>query len=197
MDGDSRLSLPAGDYNLMVDPANDETGPYAYRLVDSASSAPFTPGTAVHGALRPGISTTLYRFTAAAGARFYFDGRPVSGFTSTPWVKLYSPLAEVVLGAHLVSSDHDVFTIPQSGTCLLVVEGRYNDTSTNGQFSFLLQPVIDETNTFAIGQQPGQAPMYEHAIFIGLELMPVLLIYRGWFIISRVGLCKLATGYNE
>lgn len=50
-----------------------------------------------------------------------------------------------------VTSDLDVFTVPHSGSYLLSVEGRYIDTSPSGNFSFLLQPVVDGTNTFVIG----------------------------------------------
>ena len=50
-----------------------------------------------------------------------------------------------------VTSDLDVFAVPHTGSYLLAVEGRFIETSASGNFSFLLQPVVDTTNTFAIG----------------------------------------------
>ena len=151
LERDAALNLPAGDYVIMVDATGDETLSYAFRLVDTSSAVSFTPGVLVTNSLAPGISTTLYRFNAAAGDRFYFDGRPRSGFTHDPYVRLYGPLGDVLLTL-AVTSDEDVFTVAQTGTYLLSVEGRFADTSAMGNFSFLLQPVLDGTNTFAIGQ---------------------------------------------
>ena len=56
----------------------------------------------------------------------------------------------MVLQQFPVTTDLDVFTVPHTGSYLLAVEGRYIDTSTNGNFSFLLQPVVDTTNSFSI-----------------------------------------------
>jgi hypothetical protein len=151
-DGDALLNLPAGDHVIEVDASGTDTGNYAFRLVDSTAAATFTPGALVNGALAPGNSTTLYRFTAAAGDRFFFDGRPRTGFTAEPYLRLYSPLGFVVFSQQGVTADLDVFVVPHSGSYLLSVEGRYIDTSTNGNFSFLFHPVVDGSNTFTIGQ---------------------------------------------
>src|SRR5262249_59848073 len=71
--GSPVLSLPAGSYTLTVDATTDATGAYQFRLVDLASATPLTPGTPVNGTLDPAAETDLYRFTAAAGDRFFFD----------------------------------------------------------------------------------------------------------------------------
>ena len=146
----SLLNLPAGDYMVEVDAPTDETGSYAFRFLDASSAVAFTPGTLVSGSLAPADSTVLYRFSASAGDRFYFDGRPRTGFNYDPYLRLHSPLGHVVLQQFTVTTDLDVFTVPHTGSYLLAVEGRYIDTSTNGNFFFLLQPVVDTTNTFAI-----------------------------------------------
>lgn len=150
-ENDSLLNLPAGDYVIEIDASSSATGTYAFRLVDSASAAAFTPGTLVHGTLAPGSSTTLYRFNAVAGDRFYFDGRPRTGLTAEPYMRLYSPSGFVVFERQQVSGDIDVFTVPHNGSYLLSVEGRYIDTSASGNFAFLLQPVSDGTNAIAVG----------------------------------------------
>jgi len=153
---DALLNLPAGDYVIMVDPEITggiaATGPYSFRLLDSSSAVAFTPGTLVTNSLMPGISTRLYHFSATAGDKFYFDGRPRSGFTSAPYVRLYSPFDYLVLNQQEITTDEDVFVVPHTGTYLLAVEGRYVDTSVSGNFSFVLVPVVDSTNSFAVGQ---------------------------------------------
>jgi hypothetical protein len=149
-DGEASLNLSAGDYLILVDGNGAETNAYAFRLVDSSSAIAFVPGSLVNRSLAPGASTVLYRFNAAAGDRFYFDGRPASGFSYTPYTKLYSPLGNILF-SQPVTSDEDSFVVPQSGSYLLSVEGRCLDTGTNGNFSFLLQPVVDGTNSFTVG----------------------------------------------
>jgi hypothetical protein len=149
---DAMLNLAAGDYLIEIDGINADTNAYAFRFIDSTSATPFTPGTLVNGSVTPGVGTRLLRFDAVAGQRFYFDGRPFTGFSTTPYVRMYSPLGYVVFSQISASSDFDTFTVPHSGTYLFAIEGRYIDTATNGNFNFLLQPVVDGTNTFAIGQ---------------------------------------------
>ncbi|MBK7999158.1 MAG: putative Ig domain-containing protein [Verrucomicrobia bacterium] len=146
------LNLAAGDYLIEIDGFNAETNSYAFRFVDSSSAIPFTLGTVVTGSVTPGIGTRVLRFDAVAGQRFYFDGRPFTGFSSTPYVRMYSPLGFVVMNQVSINSDFDTFTVPHSGTYLFTVEGRYVDTATNGNFTFLLQPVIDATNSIVIGE---------------------------------------------
>jgi len=149
-DAVARLALLADNYEIVVTASGNTTDGYAFRLLDTASAVAFTPGTLVNGALTPGISTALYRFNATAGERFYYDGLPLSGFTATPYVRCYSPLANSLF-ITAVSSDVQVFTAPQTGTYLLAIEGRYSDTSTNGNFGFNLQPVVDFTNSLTLG----------------------------------------------
>lgn len=175
---DALLNLVAGDYLIEINGQNAETNAYAFRFIDSASATPFTPGTLVNGSVTPGIGTRLLRFDALAGQRFYFDGRPFTGFSSTPYVRLYSPLGFVVFSQVSASGDYDTFAVPHSGTYLLAVEGRYVDTGTNGNFTFLLQPVADATNTFAIGElvsgtiaAPGQRQYHRFSLPAGGRLI--------------------------
>ncbi|HKQ38257.1 MAG TPA: CARDB domain-containing protein, partial [Verrucomicrobiae bacterium] len=137
-DGNPLLDLPAGDYTIMVDTSTATTGNFSFRLLDATTASPFTPGTLVSGALAPGNSTALYRFTASAGDAFYFDGRPTSGFTGNPYVQIYSPLGNPLLPSQSITSDKDTFTLPQTGTYIFTVEGRAIDTSASGNYSFLL-----------------------------------------------------------
>jgi uncharacterized protein (DUF697 family) len=145
------LALEAGNYTLAIQtPGGAATGDYQFRLLNLTSATSFTPGTLVSSALTPARSTVFYQFNAAAGDKFFFDGRPSSGFAAQPWVRIYSPLNNIVMEQY-VNSDVDTFSVPQSGTYVLTVEGRYNDNNASGTFSFNLQPVTYPTNALTIG----------------------------------------------
>jgi len=169
-DGNARLTLPAGNYTLTVAAGGAATGGFSFRLLDSSTALPLTPGTVLGGALSPGNSTRLYRFGASAGDRFYLQGQPTSGFNTVPYVKLYSPLGAVLI-SQPVNVDANTFSVPESGTYLVSVEGRYSDTSASGTFGFLLQPVADGTNRMSIGATvngaisvPGQQQFYRFTL---------------------------------
>jgi hypothetical protein len=150
-DGKSILNLVAGNHLLVVDPSGPALGDFAFRLVDSSSAQPFAIGGVVNGNLAPGNSLRLYRFNASAGERIYFDGRPNSGFTSTPYFKIYSPLGDLVVDNAQINTDVELSPLAQSGSYLMSIEGRYSDTSTNGSFSFLIHSITDVTNTMTVG----------------------------------------------
>ncbi len=138
--GNSLLALPVGSYTLTVAGNNfQNTGDYRFRLLDFASATGFTPGTVVSNALSPANSTTLYQFTGAAGDRYYFKGLPYSGFTYPPYTRLYAPLDNLIF-AQSISQDADTFTLPQSGTYTLTIEGRVYDLNLSGNYSFNLVP---------------------------------------------------------
>src|SRR5579883_2086515 len=142
-DGNAMLNLPTGDYTLTLAAPGAATGTYSFRLLDSAAAQGFTPGQVVSGTLTPANGTSLYRFNASAGDRFYLHGLPTSGFGAFPYLKLYSPYADLLLNQP-VNSDAATFSVPESGTYLISVEGRYSETNSSGSFSFLLQPVTDK-----------------------------------------------------
>src|SRR5213076_1744751 len=104
------LRLPAGDYALTIDAVGDATGAYAFRLSDSTSVTPLTPGTPVSGVLDPGLETDLYRFTAAAGDRYFFDVVARSGTAGAIW-RLIDPYGNVLFSNSFnsaITSDVDV-----------------------------------------------------------------------------------------
>src|SRR5262249_32365582 len=89
------LSLAAGGYTLTVDGFGDATGPYQFRLHDLAAATPVTPGTPVSGTLDPANETDLYRFTAAAGDRFFFRVQDRTGAPGAHW-RLIGPSGNIV-----------------------------------------------------------------------------------------------------
>src|SRR5204863_9050588 len=115
------------------------------------NAAVFAPGTVVSNTLSPANSTVFYQFNGNAGDRYYFDGQPGSGFTYTPDCRLYGPLGNILFSVG-VNSDVDTFTLPQTGTYTVTVEGRVYDTRASGDYAFNLVPEIYPTNALVLGR---------------------------------------------
>src|SRR3989442_3390608 len=83
-----------------------------------------TPGIPVSGTLSPAYETDLYRFSAAAGARFYFDTQARSGADHALW-RLIDPDRESTRlnSIHIRSSDVVFFILDTAGTYTLLLEG--------------------------------------------------------------------------
>ncbi|MBU6399153.1 MAG: hypothetical protein KGS61_02445 [Verrucomicrobia bacterium] len=138
--GDPSLPLPAGDYTLTVVGDNSRvTGNYAFRLLNFADATAFTPGTVVSNTLNPSDSTVLYQFNGVAGASYYFDGRPTSGFSYSPYCRIYAPDGNILMSQY-VNNNIGAIGLLQSGTYTLTVEGRIYDTSASGTYAFNLVP---------------------------------------------------------
>jgi RHS repeat-associated protein len=127
------LNLVAGDYALTVDLPGDQTGPYSFRLWDLAQATPLTPGTPISGALSPANETDLYRFTAAAGDRFFFDAQAPASAT---W-RLIDPYGNSLFNASFF--DVGPLTLAQPGSYTLLVEGQISATGTVN-YAFTVQP---------------------------------------------------------
>ena len=148
---DPALRLGPGNYVLTVAGNNFMvTGSYQFRLLDFANATAFTPGTVVTNALTPADSTVFYQFTGTAGQQLYFNGQGSTGFTYQPACRIYGPLGNILMTAS-VNSDFDTFTLQQSGTYTLTVEGRIYDTHASGSYGFNLLPVTYPTNSLTIG----------------------------------------------
>src|SRR2546429_8724833 len=106
--------------------------------------------TVVVTALRTSASPVFYQFSGNAGDRYYFDGQPGSGFTYTPDCRLYGPLGNILFSTG-VNSDVDTFTLPQTGTYTLTVEGRVYDTHASGSYAYNRVPEECRSNSLALG----------------------------------------------
>lgn len=171
-DGDPVLQLPPGNYTLTVAGSNFRvTGSYQFRLLNLTNSTSFTPGTPVVNELSPANSTVLYRFNGNAGESYYFDGQPTSGFTYAPFMRLYGPFGNALFNPISIDADLDTFTLPQTGTYTIAVEGRVFDTHASGFYSFNLVPEDYPTNNLTLGTLvndsvpvPGQRNFYEFTL---------------------------------
>ncbi|HEY7599118.1 MAG TPA: CARDB domain-containing protein, partial [Candidatus Limnocylindrales bacterium] len=166
--GNPLLALAPGDYVVTVDGSGAATGTYAFRLLDFAEAAPFTPGTPVSGQLSPGAESDLYRFEVPeGGGRYYFDMLSVSNGDSS-W-RLINPYGDQVFMQGL-GSDLDVTTLLTPGTYTLILEGRRYQSAPNN-YQFNVQPVSDDTVALALGQRvdgtiahPGQVDRYSFTL---------------------------------
>jgi hypothetical protein len=162
--GNPVLDLVAGDYTLTIDAAGDATIGYAFRLLDLAQAPVITPGTPVTGQLNPSRATDLYRFSADAGARFFFDFRNVSAPAgSEVYWRLVDPYGNVVFDRTAFTADVGLRTLERAGMYTLIVEGRV----TNSQlptpaigYSFNAQLIADESKTLVLGESQGTAPKW-------------------------------------
>jgi RHS repeat-associated protein len=153
-DGAADLNLPAGAYTLTIDGTTDATGAYSFRLSDLASATPLVPGTPVSGTLDPGNETDLYRFTAAAGDRFFFDVQARSGTASATW-RLIDPYDNVLFNSNFInttSSDVDALTLAQPGTYTLLLEGSIFSTSADtATYTFNVSPTTITSTPLTLG----------------------------------------------
>ena len=115
------LNLVAGDYTLTVDATGDATGPYSFRLRDLTSGSPITIGNPVSATLDPANETDLYRFSAAAGDRFFFDGQGGTANSSATW-RLVDPYGAIVFSTAFFQ-DVNNLTLNIAGTYTLLIVG--------------------------------------------------------------------------
>jgi hypothetical protein len=161
------LDLPAGDYTLTVTGSGDDTGAFAFRLFDLAGASAFTPGTPLTGTLNPANETDAYRFTAAAGSKFYFDVIGFNGIPNAYW-RCFDPYGDEVFGVYL--ADRGPFVLGVGGTYTLVVEGYFSDTGS-GSYTVNVVPVTDGASSLTVGSVvngaiavSGQAQVYSFAL---------------------------------
>jgi hypothetical protein len=136
-------------------------------LFDVAGASPFTPGAPLTGTLNPANETDVYRFTAAAGSKFYFDLINFNGIPNASW-RCFDPYGGEVFGVFF--ADRGPFVLGAGGTYTLVVEGFFADTGS-GSYTVNVVPVIDGAASLTVGSVvngviavPGQAQVYSFAL---------------------------------
>ncbi len=133
------VDLPAGDYTLTLDLNDTATNSFRFRLLDFATATPFTPGEPVTGQVASGNATALFRFTATAGDKFYFQWLGRDGYSAPPNAVLVTPVGQVVLRNNY-PTDADTFAVPQTGAYTLAIQGQPADTGGAGTVRFNLVP---------------------------------------------------------
>ncbi len=133
------LDLPAGGYTLALDLNGNATNSFSFRLLDFAAAAAFTPGQPTVAPFVSGNATTLLKFSATAGDKFYFQWLDRAGFGAYPNAVLVSPLGQVVFRNNY-GNDADTFAVPQTGTYTLAFQGQPSDTGGASSVTFNLIP---------------------------------------------------------
>lgn len=171
--------LPEGTYRLKFDGSGDTTGEYALRVLDANGAEDMTPGERVDVSLEGGNTSTLYRFSANAGDKYYFDSISFSEgavYYSCNWY-LIDPYGRLE-NYNSIRSDADTFSLKYSGEYLLLLAGNDNNSATI-DYSFNLLPVVDpdvrtlalDTVTTATIGQVGQVSTFDFSL---AESTPVL-----------------------
>ncbi|PZQ23763.1 MAG: hypothetical protein DI569_03340 [Sphingopyxis macrogoltabida] len=152
------LLLSPGEYELLIDGALANIGPYAFRLLDLAASATPIAGTgeSVAGTLTPATETHAYALDLAVGEAFVFDARQAPGSGS---LRIVDGNGRELTTA--VSFVDRTFTAPQAGRYYILIEGRVTDTAASRPYEFAVirtadpQPVamqLGETVSTAIAR---------------------------------------------
>ena len=124
-------AVPAGDYVLSINADPGKSGNYAFRVSDLATATPIVPGAPVTGSLRPANESDIYRFSAQAGERYFFD----SVFTAGVNWRVLDPIGRQVFSSSFLSdSEPDAFRL--SGTYTVLVEGDNTRTGTAANYAF-------------------------------------------------------------
>ncbi|TAK56497.1 MAG: hypothetical protein EPO25_00385, partial [Gammaproteobacteria bacterium] len=131
--------------------AGNEAGLAGYWRMDEASGAEVADLSphGNHGTLALAVTESrLYRFTATAGQRFFFDAQLVDAAYS---LRVFDPAGAIIASSSWFS-DIEVFTAPASGEYIVAVEASiWNDAESSGGLRFNLQPVTDATQALTVG----------------------------------------------
>ncbi|MDX1785264.1 MAG: CARDB domain-containing protein, partial [Roseovarius sp.] len=118
----SRVWLGAGDHTLTVQRTDDQVTELPFRLLDLATVPEITPGAPITPVLNPGNVTQAFRFDGQAGQRFKLA--LAQGTTYSAGYRLLGPDGQEVFAEVNAISDRDPFTLHQTGTYVLLIEGR-------------------------------------------------------------------------
>ena len=132
------------------------TSPYSFRVLDTATILPLTPGTPVTTTLSPVSSLQTYQVELDAGSHYFLDALTPSqngNSNYSPQWSLLDPQGRKVFGPQSVNNvywqgrpgyDVDLGTVAVSGTYTLIVEGIGQDSSASETVTFNLLKVIDK-----------------------------------------------------
>ena len=116
---DANYNLVAGDYVLTVHGVN--TGDYSFKIKDIAQAESMTVGSVIEGQLIPENSTKLYKFSAKAGDKYYFDQQDQTPFS---W-RLLDPYGRTVDDFSYPNSDVEALPLKYTGDYTLLISEYY------------------------------------------------------------------------
>jgi hypothetical protein len=162
--GSAVYDAVAGNYQLIISSTNGTMPAFSFRLRDVGAAAVLTPSTTTSGTLTAATESKLYRISATAGERYYFDYISSSG--AVPTWRLLDPFGNLIFGPTNINADAGLLTFASTGDYLLMVEGAIASTGST-TYNFNVQKVTDDTavlplNTTITGNiaHPGQRDFY-------------------------------------
>jgi membrane-associated phospholipid phosphatase/methionine-rich copper-binding protein CopC len=125
-----------GTYLLVIQGSNaSENSDYSFKVTNSiTTTTALTLGSTVTSTISQPGEKDIYTFTGAAGQRLYYDALS-NNAASTIYAQLLSPSGQSVFYNGDADTDRNVFTLTESGTYKLILDG--NQAST-GDYSFKL-----------------------------------------------------------
>ena len=164
-------NAPAGDYQLSISASVGLPAPYRFQLLDLAAAQAIIPGNVISDTLTPANASKAYRFTVAAGQRFYFDALDDAGFAwfSNPFWILLGPLGNEIFDQGFADVAARALTV--SGDYTLIVGGGTQEPEASASYSFNLRPVNDGVqamtlNTIVNGAISGPGQRQSHAFTV-------------------------------
>ncbi|HNI80523.1 MAG TPA: CARDB domain-containing protein, partial [Rhodocyclaceae bacterium] len=147
--GDGLLDLAAGDYQLVVDPYADFTGPFSFRLLDTSAGSAISLGDTVTVDVgHSGRDTTVYNFDGQSGDQVEFNFTYLSGEGGAVY-SLFDPYGRRVLGATDGSPQQSRLEL--TGRYTLLVEGNVFSNNDSSYELFLNYLSNDGGNTLPVG----------------------------------------------
>jgi len=135
-----------GNYRVVVDAVNDQTGNYGFRLTDPSLVPVIQFDQVISDRLSPGNQDRLYRFTAAKDQRLFLDALTRSS-DKVDWYVI-NPQDQYIQYSDF--SDIEM-VMPQDGEYILVVRGRAGfENSVDYTFSLVDSDVI--TRSMNVGE---------------------------------------------
>ncbi|MCA6518106.1 MAG: cadherin domain-containing protein, partial [Pseudanabaena sp. M110S1SP2A07QC] len=135
-----------GNYRVVVDAVNDQTGNYGFRLTDPSLVPVIQFDEVISDRLSPGNQDRLYRFTAAKDQRLFLDALSRSSAT-VDWYVI-NPQDQYIQYSDF--SDIEM-VMPQDGEYILVARGRAGfANSVDYTFSLVNSDVI--TRSMNVGE---------------------------------------------
>ena len=143
--GEPIIRLEPGDYEVEVMSSGGANVSYGFALLDLATAAPLTIGTAQTVTLTN--ETAMFQFDAVAGDALAFDAQIFSGVSAT-W-QLVDPFGLEVF-TRSAKTDEPLGSLPHDGTYTLLIKSVVSDTSAD-DYTFAVLPVNETATGLTLG----------------------------------------------
>jgi RHS repeat-associated protein len=125
-----------GIYHLIISGRQATNRNYSFQMLNFGFGSNLDFNRTISGSLTNGQQNQLYKFTATAGSKLYFDN--ISGSTNIA-LKIYEPGNHTVLKTTYLHPDYDFeVDLPSDGTYTVSLEGGSVSTPVNYSFRPLL-----------------------------------------------------------